>query len=864
VTPYLPGGDDFGQYELLEKLGAGGMGEVYRARDRRIGRTIAIKVIHRDKLPAEQARVRFEREARIIGSLNHPNIATLYDVSLGTAHPYLAMEFLPGGTLGMRMRQGPMAIGPLLRYATHLSAGLAHAHSHGIVHRDLKPANVLFSADDVAKIIDFGLARERDSNDLTLPGAVMGTAEYMSPEQALGQHADQRSDIYSLGVILYHAATGKNPFACENAAATLHRIVYDQAPPLAAARPDLPAPLARLIASMLEKEPAARPQDLNSVVAELRALEASSDGTPTETIGPQRTAPSAEPPVRRRPALWWVAALVLLAAAAWFAYGRYKAAKLPAIRQVAVLPFQDLSHDPQELAFSDGLVELLTSALTQLEPTHQDLWVIPSADVRRLSLHSVAEARKAFPPVNLVVTGSLQSDGTQTVVIVNLSRADTMDQIGSERVPVDRADRSGLLAALTSALLRLLDLEASNSAQARLNRSQPKAPSAYDAYLQAKGYLQHGEIPDNLNRAIDLLEKSVAQDSKSALSQALLGDAYLRRYRVNKEDVWLAKADQLARRALELDPDQSAVHLTLGRLYRTTGQPQQAIEEIQRAIALDTTNVAAYTQLALVYESVRRPEEAEQTYLVATRTRPSYFPAYSNLGVFYWSRGEYAKALKPLKTVVELAPDYADGHTTLATLYYFMERYDEALAEYDKSLALAESAAAYSNRGAIRFLKSDYAQALQDSRRAVELDPKNPVNWGNLGDAQAQVPSAAAGAVESYRRAIELSREVLEKNPTDADTLGRLAVYLTKTSGCAEAGEVIRKALQQKPDAVVLQFKAAKVAEGCGNRKSALNYLESAMRKGYPRKEIEHDPDLSLLRQSGGYQALAQQSPTGK
>jgi serine/threonine protein kinase len=170
MGPTLPDCGDFGQYELLEKLGAGGMGEVYRAMDRRIGRTIAIKIIHRDRLLGDHARVRFEREARIIGSLNHPNIATLYDVSLDTGQPYLAMEFLPGGTLATRIRRGPLSYGPLLRYAIHIASGLAHAHSHGIIHRDLKPGNILFSADDVAKIIDFGLAREHESTDLTSQG----------------------------------------------------------------------------------------------------------------------------------------------------------------------------------------------------------------------------------------------------------------------------------------------------------------------------------------------------------------------------------------------------------------------------------------------------------------------------------------------------------------------------------------------------------------------------------------------------------------------------------------------------------------------------------------------------------------------
>jgi len=849
-------GENLAAYEIQEKLGEGGMGAVYRAQDRRIGRTVAIKMIRADRLASERARERFTREARSIGGLNHPNIATLYDVALTGDAPYIVMEYLPLGSLEQRMSRGPMTVGEIFRYAMSIAAGLDHAHAHGVVHRDLKPANILFSADDVPKIIDFGLARMPESSELTTPGVVMGTAEYMSPEQARGEHADRRSDVFSFGVMLYQMASGRHPFRSDSIPATLHRIVYDAAPPLDAVRPDLPGSFARIVGSLLDKRPGNRPS-LRSVIENLRSLEASGSGA-TQTMAVPATPP-------RRRYRWLAAALVLLAlivALGWWALGRWPSSKLPSSRQLVVLPFENLSHDPLEQAFCDGLVELLTSSLTQLERFHSTLWVIPSADVRRLQLHSVGDARKAFP-VNLAVTGSLQSDEDQVLVIVNLSDATTMRQIGSRIIPVRRADRSQLATRLTSALIELLDL-GSGSSNEVLRGVQPKVSSAYDSYVEAKGFMQRADAPGNLDRAIELLEQSVKRDPNFALSQSALGDAYLRRYTATKEKVWLAKADQMLERSLELDPAQAQVHLNVGRMFRATGQIDKAIQEMQRAVALDPLNVVAYTNLAMAYVDVRRPADAENAYLQAVRIRPSYYPAYSNLGIFYLNRGEYGKAMEPLSLVVKLAPDYAQGHANLATLFYYTERWDEALAEYGKSLTVSPTATAYSNRGAIYHFKGDYEHAKEEYRRALDLDGKNPLLWGNLADACAQIPGDAAEAKEAYQRAIALSREQLAVNPNNADVLGRMAFYLARTSHCAEARARMRESLRLAPDRVPLIFKSAKVAEACHDRQSALTYLETAIRKGYPLREIEQDPDLGPLRQSPGYAAMRPETATDK
>ena len=849
-------GDNLTAYELHEQIGAGGMGTVYRATDRRIGRTVAIKMIRPDSLLAEGVRDRFVREARTIGGLNHPNIATLYDVSLTGDRPFIVMEYLPAGSLHERLGQGPMPLLTTLRWAAGIAGGLEHAHANGVIHRDLKPANILFSADGLPKIIDFGLASLPESPAVTVPGTVVGTASYMSPEQARGDPVDRRSDIFSFGVIVYLMASGRHPFQRDSVPATLHRIVYDQPPPLSTIRPGLPSAFNRLVNGLLEKSLENRTQNLRGVITELNVIEQSTSGTAaaTETM---LLPPESVKSGPRRPLRWVAAAVAILAVVAglgWWVRTRMASA-LPASRELVVLPFENLSRDPMEQAFCDGLLELVTSSLTQMERFQRTLWVIPSADVRRLQLHSVGDARKVFP-VNLAVTGSLQTDGDQVLVIVNLSDATTTRQIGSRIIPLTRAERGQLTARLVSALLELLELGAGKSSGDVLRGAQPQVPSANDSYLQGKGFLLHIEVPANLERAIELLEQSVQLDPNFALSRAALADAYLRRYSRTKDQEWLAKADQMAQRGLELDGTQAAVHLTAGRLYRATGQASQAIAEIQKAIALDPLDVAGYTTLALAYSDARRPADAEKAYQQAIQLRPSYWPAYSNLGIFYELRGEYAKALNPLSLVVKLAPEYADGHDNLGTLYYSKERFDDALKEFARSLEIHPTAFAYSNRGGIYFAQGDYAKAREAFRHARELEDKDPLFWGNLADADMQIPDARAEAADAYRRAIALSRERLAVNPKDADVLGRMSFYLAQTSNCGEALARIEEARKLAPDRVTLVYKSAKVAEACHDRTSALRYLESAIRKGYSRREIERDPDFSQLRQTPAYAAM--------
>jgi serine/threonine-protein kinase len=859
-------GKTLGHYRVLEKLGAGGMGVVYKAQDLHLDRFVALKVLPADKVADEERKRRFTQEAKAASALNHPNIVHIYDIAADQGVSFIAMEYVAGKTLEQRIHRKSLQLQDVLKCAVQIADALAKAHAAGIVHRDLKPSNIMLNDDGVVKVLDFGLAKlmepaEKDefattatAEPITEKGAIVGTVAYMSPEQAEGKPIDGRSDIFSFGSVLYEMVSGRRAFQSDSIPSTLHRIVYDPAPPLAAACGDLPAPLIRIVNSLLEKRPEERPQNLRGVIAELRALEASINNRPE---APERKAPSAmslrAPVFRRYVALLLLSGLCL--GLSWFALTRWMSPRLPATRQLVVLPFDNLSRDPLDQAFCDGLVELLTSSLTQMERFHSTLWVIPSADVRRLQLHSVSDAQKAFH-ANLAVTGSLQTDGDQVLVVVNLSEATSMHQLGSRILPVKRVERSQLSTRLLSATLELLDLGSGASGAEVFRGIQPKVASAFDFYLQGKGFLQHLENPANLERAIGQIEQSIRLDPNFALAHASLADAYLRRYNITKEKEWLAKADQMIRRSLELDPDQALVHLIMGRIYRATGQSERAIPEIQRAIALDPLNVAAYSNLASAYAEVRRPVEAEAAYLEAVRIRPSYWPAYGNLGTFYQLRGEYAKALEQYSLVVKLVPDYAEGHNTMGSLYYHTDRIDEALAEFTQSLALRPTALAFSNRGGLYYARGEYEKSRADFRRALELTDKDPLIWGNLADAAAQIPGDAAEAQDAWRRAIALSRDLLAVNPKDADVLGRMAFYLAKSSDCAEARARCREALLLAPDRVTLIFKAAKVAEVCGDRSAALKYLEAALRQGYSRREVKQDPDLGQIRQTHSYSAM--------
>jgi len=835
-------------YQILQKLAEGGMGLVYKARDLNLPRLVVLKFLNSRLADSPTAHQRFVREANAIASLNHPNIATIYEFDANAEEPFLVLEFLPGGTLSSRLLAARRGLTwPItLAYATEMSEALAYAHRKGIVHRDIKPANALFAEDGRLKITDFGLAKLRGSSDLSQPGVAMGTLGYMSPEQTRGDEVDERSDIFSLGSVLYEMAAGERPFRGEREALAL-QILNAQPQPLCHVRPEIPPRFGAVVTRALEKDRSKRYQSMGDLLDDLRPLRrGSSSAAVGFEMNSTKTIPGhdgADRGAKRRGGRWLLAAagIAVLFLLALVFQNRLR--PIPSEKRVAVLPFRNINADAEGQAYCDGLMEILASKLTQLERFHGRLWVVPTTEVRGRSVVTAQAARRLFR-VNLVVTGSLQRMGSRVLLTANLLDAETQQQLRS----FDEAsgDISALQDDLPVRVATMLDLELKPGARQALAAGRTSEPAAYDYYLQGYGYLRrYGPVEDAEN-AIRLFRLALDRDPNYALACAGLGEAYWHKYTVTKDPQWIEPARTWCRRALELNDALAPVHVAMGIIQKGTGHLPQAIREFRRAVELSPENGDAWNELAGAYEADGRPADAEATYKKAIQLQPGYWGGYSDLGAFYARYGRYKEAELPLERVIELTPDNPTGYRDLGGLWIKTGQYEKALEVLRKSPQQTGEIA--SNIGTGLFFERRYAEAVDYFERAVQLSPHSYIGLGNLADAYRWTAGRSEKASETYRRAISEGKRALAVNPNDINALVSVAVYQAKIGLTQPALTDIGKANQLAPGNTDVAFQTVLIYEVLGDRRRALKVLEGALKAGYSYIEVSREPELSRLR----------------
>lgn len=613
-------------YEVLEKVGAGGMGVVYRARDLYLERPVALKFLAAHLVDSDTAHARFMREARAISALNHPNIATIYEVAASGGETFLAFEFIAGGTLQARLaalkatgRQMPLP--EVLTIATELAEGLAHAHRNSILHRDIKPGNLMFSAEGKLKIMDFGLSKLLSAPHLTKSGATLGTVLYMSPEQARGDPVDQRSDIFSFGVVLYEMLAGQRPFAAETEAGALRAVLQSEPIPIERLCPDVPGTLRAVVERALEKDVRDRYQSMDEVLRDLRSGHGIVE-TPTATL-PGMSSPGRRKPIRIARRTWLLAAIAAAVAITAVLAGRWVTReRLPERKQIAVLPFDNIGNAGNQ-PFCDGLVETLTSVLTQLGGIQeQQLLVIPSSEIRRQSVTRPSDARRVFK-ANLVITGSVRRTGDEVRVIANL--VDTHSpphNLNSRLITRSINDLAGLQDELVNQMADLLEVELRPRAKDLLAAGKTSVGSAYDVYLQARGYLERWDKPGNLDQALTLMQRATMLDPHFGLAYAGLAWAKWRKFTFTHDAKLLEEAQDLALHAISIDQRVALAHVMLGLVQKETGRVPEAIRSYQTALEFDPVSVEAYRGLAAAYESQGNLEEARKVYQRAIQLRP--------------------------------------------------------------------------------------------------------------------------------------------------------------------------------------------------------------------------------------------------
>jgi len=848
-----------GPYEIVAPLGAGGMGEVYRARDLTLGRDVAIKFLA-ERLSASRTHVsRFEQEARSASALNHPQIITIYSFGEYESTHYLAMELVEGKSLRSFLQDGIPTIRRTLQIAAQIAEGLAAAHERGIAHRDLKPENIMITKDGFVKILDFGLAKLMpdllgDDDDTlefkkheTGPGTVLGTVGYMSPEQASGKPADYRADQFSFGAIVYELATGRRAFKRGTAVDTLAAILHDDPEDISRLNPKAPAPLRWIIDRCLAKDPAGRYASTSDLARELETLRDRISETPPAT-GEAALAPA-------RPRTQWQPYLVLAAATlaaiffgAWLLTSRRgltASPRLPEQKYLAVMPFRDLSGNPAGQLFSEGLAESLSARLARAA----GLQVMPSGNssVRPVDLEKIARNLGA----NLVLRGSVQRSGDRVRVVYTVVNADGSRQLAGDTISGDDSSMFDIEDQLATSVMRSLRV-GDDPGSSSSPRTGLETAVAQDRYLQAIGYLRRDENEASVDGAINLLK----QLGNGPLIEAALGRAYLYKYRLTSEKRWADAALAACHSAASQGDSVPEVHITMGQLHLKLRQHVEAEAEFRQALALQPQSAEAVLGLAQALEYSGKVAEGEKSYRRAIALRPEWWSAYNGLGALFLTHGRYAEAIPMFQKVIQLTPDNIRAFNNLGVTYQQMGRYDDALAMYAKSAAIRPNSQAYSNQGSCYFYQGQFGKAADSFERATALTPQVYVLWMNLGDAYRWAPGLQSKAPAAYEHAIRLAQEELAVAPRDPVLHMALAASCVKSGRAADALTHMNLSLEIDPSDSGMVYQAAVISNIAGRREEALRMLAKAIKAGYSRADVEHDPELANLRDSEEYRRL--------
>ena len=848
-----------GRFRIGERLGKGGMGEVYSAEDTKLKRTVALKRLAPSLRADSLYRHRFLEEAERASRFGDAHVAAVYDVLEEQGEIFLILEYVQGQNLRQRLRE-PLSLDEFFTIAIQCAEALVSAHRHGIVHCDIKPENIMLSSEGQVKILDFGVAkhlpRSDQSSTVDRSGTFAGTPAYMSPEVLLEQAPDGRADIFSLGVVFYEVLTGQHPFLAGSFVATTDRIRNETPAPIRVFNRSVPEGLQALVNKAMAKDAGNRyasAEELLDALLAVRSRMSSGEGPHEEEEQKGRS--------RTRYLLPSILAVVLLVggvlASSKMAVirGWFGMEKPPAI-QLVVLPFATPDADSSAKAFSNGLTETLTAELTHLTGNYP-LQVVPASEVRAGAITTVEQARKEFG-VNMVLEGSLHGAGDQMRVTYSLVDATTRRQLHAEAITADAADALALEDRVVDGVLGMLGLEVESKDRAILAAHGTQDPVAYDFYLRGRGYLQEPEKPENIENAIVAFNNAWERDKKYALAYAGLGEAFWARYELTHDPDWVTKAAQACERAVSFNPDLASGNTCFGTVYNGTGKYEEAARQFQRAVLLDPTRDDAFRGLAFAYERLGRQVDAERTFQRAIQVRPQYWASYEWLGTFYSEHARYEEAARQFTQAIALAPDNPHSYRKLGGVYIYMGRYLKAIEVLQRAIALYPTSGAYSNLGIAYFNVHHFDDAVAAYEHACTPASKDYIACGNLARAYYWAPGRRSQATEYYRRAIALAEERLSINPRDGDPHILSSSYYAMLGDRRHALEHLQRALELRPNEPEYLLTAAIVHNQFGEEDEAMEWLEAAVRRGYSASEIKVAPELDNLRGEARFQKLVE------
>jgi serine/threonine-protein kinase len=734
-------GKTVSHYRFIEKLGAGGMGVVYLAEDIKLGRRVALKLLPPEWTRSSQARARFLHEAQTAAALNHPNICTIYEVDESDDLVFLAMELIDGESLRDRVARGPMKIADVISTSLEVGQGLAAAHAQGIVHRDVKPGNVMLTPDGRAKVLDFGLALAPERTRLTAEGKTTGTVSYMSPEQSRGGEVDHRTDIWSLGVMVYEMLTGQRPFAGEHEQAVIRAIVNDEPEPPTGLRTGIPMELERIVGKAMAKSPNDRYQHVDDMLVDLRAAGRSLEsGAMTRTATSLRTA-GADSGATRWKRIAAIGAVVVVAAVAGVIWNANRTdeigtdstggpAEVPEDRpSIAVLPFLDMSPERDQEYFCEGMAEELINAFTKLGElkvsarTSSFQYKGPGHDIREVGSDLGVET---------VLEGSVRKAGSRLRITAQLINVADGSHLWSETFDRNMDDVFAIQDEISTAIVEQLRPALLGHKSIGLLTRATENPEAYNLYLRGRWYWNK-RLPPDLMQGIEYFKQAIEVAPDYALAYAGMADCYtaLAEYSVSPPEGISAEAKSAALKAIELDDALPEAHAALGYIKIVYDWDWHgAEEEFRRAIELDPHYAPAHHRYAVLLSILGRYDEGLDEIRQAQALEPHSVPISMIVGMLLCNVGLVDPAIEELERAQEMNPGNYMTELTLGVAYMYAGRPDEALAafrEQDRLLG-GHSPHAAAMIGMVQAFSGDVAEAERTLAEVREASRHQPMS----------------------------------------------------------------------------------------------------------------------------------------
>lgn len=860
-------GEQVGHYKIVTKLGEGGMGEVFLADDTKLPRQVVLKFLPKELRADAVANQRFQFEAQAIASLNHPNIITIHETGEYSGRSYFVMEHVDGGSLRERISgikdipDVARRIKEIIIIGIQICRGLKKAHQAKIIHRDIKPANILLNTDGQVKLTDFGLAKLIGTDKLTKDKYAMGTGHYMSPEQISGEDIDHRTDIWSLGVVLYECLTGELPFRGDYIESLFYSILNEEPKLISESYPAVTPELDRIIRKCLEKSVDKRYGTVADLLSDLTRLKEEMDSgekTAAERKGRKQRTRSKWVGKCKVPAL--IAALIVLVILTPNPLGEtikgwVGSIKIPQKKFLIVLPLANPGNDPEKNAYCIGTTERIINRINNLELFHPYLWATPSYQLHKQKVDTVEKACTSFA-ITLVISGYIKFQKSTIIHTLNLWEAKSMKKLKTIVLSYSTRNLSGLQVELFVKIAEMLDLSLKNQSLSMLKTMGTANPGAYKFFIEGLGYLKGNEKDRDTDTAIARFNRAAQLDNAYIEAFQGLSEAYLQKYSETKEDAWAEKSIASCHRTLQMDNNFWPAFRTLGMVYEERGQYELAVSNFQRAARLNQKDFTTLSELGWVYFLSKKMKKAEEILNRAIQIRPDYWAGYEPLAYFYFIAGRTPEALKTYNRVIDLNPVNMNAYHCLMGIYIQTENHQSVADIFKRAIRHGPDHKIYSNMGTSLFYQQRFGEAQAMYEKAIELGADDRRTWGNLADSYRYVQGYEKQARAALKTAINLTNKELESKPNNGQLLSSLALYRAKIGEHDRAIIEIEKALQLAPNSLGIIRNSIVVFELSMERDKAMQSLKEFIdRMGQPG-ELNNHPDLISLRRDPRYGEL--------